>query len=136
MKTFSLHLQSTNKCEELDGVISFVGEDISGSFGILANHAKIMTCLKFGLARFKQKNTNINEKYLALPGGLLYFNNNILTITSRYYLRSNNYDEISIALDKKLRSEEENIANIKEALHRLDEKILKRLWEIKQGGTE
>ena len=136
MKTFSLHLQSTNQCEKLDGIISFVGKDMSGSFGVLADHARIMTCLKFGLARFKQKNTNINEEYLALPGGMLYFNKNILTITTRYYLRSKNYDEISIALDKKSRSEEEDITNIKETLHRLDEKILKRLWEMKQGDAE
>lgn len=136
MKTFSLHLQSTKQYEELDGIISFVGEDASGSFGILANHARIMTCLKFGLARFKYKNANTNEEYLALPGGLLYFNQNILIITTRYYLRSNDYDEISNALEEKSRSEREDIANIKETLHRLDEKILKRLWEMQQGGAE
>ncbi|MGD9153024.1 MAG: F0F1 ATP synthase subunit epsilon [Gammaproteobacteria bacterium] len=136
MKTFSLHLQSTKQCEELDDIMSFVGEDASGSFGILADHARIMTCLKFGLARFKYKNANTDEEYLALPGGLLYFNQNILIITTRYYLRSNDYDEISNALEEKSRSEREDIANIKETLHRLDEKILKRLWEMQQGGAE
>ena len=32
---------------------SFIGEDDSGSFGILAGHARMMTMLGFGLARFR-----------------------------------------------------------------------------------
>ncbi len=37
--------------ERIDDVSSFVGEDDSGSFGLLARHDRFMTVLDFGLAR-------------------------------------------------------------------------------------
>ena len=36
MKAFTLRLQDATHAEEITGVTSFVGEDASGSFGILA----------------------------------------------------------------------------------------------------
>lgn len=48
-----MHLQSATQYERVDDVTSFVGEDGSGSFGILAGHARAMTLLSFGLARFR-----------------------------------------------------------------------------------
>ena len=36
----------------------FVGEDTSGSFGILADHSRMMTTLVVGLARFRIGDTN------------------------------------------------------------------------------
>ncbi len=50
---------------------SFVGEDASGSFGMLAGHARFMTALSFGLARFRRGRDA--WQYLALPGAVLYF---------------------------------------------------------------
>ena len=53
MNTFVLHLQDATRYERIEGVSSFVGEDASGSFGILAQHGRFMTSLVFGLARFR-----------------------------------------------------------------------------------
>ncbi len=50
---------------------SFIGEDASGSFGLQAGHARFMTILEFGLARFRT--AEADWQYLALPGALLYF---------------------------------------------------------------
>ena len=36
MNTFTLHLESSTQYERIEHVVSFVGEDDSGSFGILA----------------------------------------------------------------------------------------------------
>jgi F-type H+-transporting ATPase subunit epsilon len=43
MNTFVMHLQSATQYERINGVVSFVGEDESGSFGILAGHASMVT---------------------------------------------------------------------------------------------
>jgi len=130
MSVFSIYLQSATQSEQIDNVVSFVGEDFSGSFGLLSDHARMMTCLKFGLARIIHSNDK--EEYIALPGGVLYFVDNKLKIATRHYLRSYDYQQIVMDLDKQLRAEETDILNIKETLHRLDENVLKRLWELKR----
>ena len=71
MNTFHMNLQSTTQYERVEGVTSFIGEDESGSFGVLAGHARMMTLLRFGLARFRRLGED--WEYLALPGALAYF---------------------------------------------------------------
>lgn len=128
MNSFILRLQDATRAAEITGVTSFVGEDASGSFGILANHARFMTTLVIGLARFR-----IGEqawKYLALPGAVLYFNNNVLTLNTRQFLLDEDYMRISAALRQELLAEEEKLHSLKESLRRMEEEILKRLWEM------
>lgn len=133
MKTFSINIYSATQSEQIDNVVSFVGEDLSGSFGILADHVRMMTCLKFGLARFSYSSER--EEYIALPGGILYFINNKLRIATMHYLRSTDYQKIAVELEKQMAQEETDAANIKEILHNLDETVLKRLWELSNEGT-
>jgi len=130
MATFNLYLQSGTQYEEIPNVISFVGEDASGQFGILAHHARMIACLNYGLARFRCDNNEIS--YLALPGAVLYFVANKLNISTRHYIRSKNYQEIETAITETLQIEEESVRNIRETLHRLDEAMLKHLWELKR----
>lgn len=132
MNVFSLHLQSATQYERFDDIVSFVGEDSSGSFGIMAGHARMMTCVKFGLVRFTHE--NLATEYLALPGGVIYFIDNQLFISTRHYFYSKKYEEIVATLNNQLRSEEKAVQNIKETLGRLDENILRRLWEMKRTG--
>lgn len=132
MNTFELHLQSGTQNEMADGVVSFIGEDESGQFGIQANHARIMTCLVYGLARFRLHNDE--TEYLAMPGGLLYFLDNRLYISTRQYLRSKDYQTIVTAMDEQLRREDENVRSVRESLQKLDKEMLKRLWELKRQG--
>ena len=132
MKSFSLRLQDATHSEEMAGVTSFVGEDASGSFGILAGHARMMSSLIIGLARFR-----IGEgswQYLALPGAVLYFHNNMLTLSTRHYLLDDDYMRISQALQQQLLAEEEKLHTMKESLHRMEEEVLKRLWEMGRKG--
>ena len=133
MKSFSLRLQDATHSEEIAGVTSFVGEDKSGSFGILAGHARMMTSLVIGLARFR-----IGEaswKYLALPGAVLYFHDNTLTLGTRRYLLDDDYMRISRDLKKQLLAEEAKLQSMKESLHHMEEEVLKRLWEMGRGNT-
>lgn len=130
MTTFELYLESPTQYEKIDNVISFVGEDASGQFGILANHARMITCLNFGLAKFSGENSTL--EYIALPSGILYFRNNQLHISARHYIRDTDYKLIEKKMDEELRLEEENLQSIKTSLRKLDEEILKRLLELKR----
>jgi F-type H+-transporting ATPase subunit epsilon len=132
MKTFKVHLMSATRSESVSDVVQFAGRDASGSFGILANAYRRMTVLVFGLAHFRTAEGKV--EYLALPGGLLYFLENELRIATTNFVRSPDLDEISAALDRQLRQEEEKLHDIKQSLHRLDDEILKRMYELTRNS--
>ena len=132
MKRFTLALQDAAHTERINNVTSFVGEEASGSFGILAGHARMMTSLVFGLARFRiDKNP---WQYLALPGGVLYFRKNELSISTRRYLIDDDYERISSALQEQFVAEETELHAMKKSLHQMEEQLLKRLWETTRKG--
>jgi F-type H+-transporting ATPase subunit epsilon len=137
MKSFTLRLQDATHTEDISGITSFVGEDSSGSFGILAGHARMMTILTTGLARFSQVDDQGDDQwqYLALPGAVLYFQHNQLTINTRHYLLDDDYMRISKALQEQLLAEEEKLHNMKDSLHKMEEQVLKRLWEMSRKTT-
>ena len=127
MKTFTIYLQDATQPQQIDGVTSFVGEDSSGSFGIQANHARFMTSLIIGMARFRVGEDKWH--YLAVPGALLYFHDNALHLTSRHYLLADDYEQVSTALQQQLLREEEKLHETKASLNRMEEEVLKRLWK-------
>ena len=126
MKTFALILRDAAAIRQVDGVRSFVGEDASGSFGIMAGHARFMTCLTFGLARFR--GVDARWQYLAMPGAVLYFVDNVLHLNTRRYLVDEDYERIVAALREQLLAEETRLRGMKESLSQLEQEILKRLW--------
>ena len=128
MKAFTLQLQDATHAETINGVTSFVGEDASGSFGILAGHARMMASLIIGLARYR-----IGEDawhYLALPGAVLYFHDNLLTLSTRHYLRDDDYMRVSQALAQQILAEEEKLQSMKKSLRNMEEEVLRHLWEM------
>ena len=126
--SFTLRLQDATRKEEIAEVTSFVGEDDSGSFGILAGHSRMLTTLIIGLARFRAGDGA--WQYLAVPGAVLYFQDNVLTLSTRRYLLDADYMRISQALQQQLLTEEEQFHAMKTSLHRMEEEMLKRLWEM------
>ena len=128
MKTFRLILRDATSTECFEHATSFVSEDASGSFGIQANHARTMSSLVFGLARFRIADDP--WQYLAMPGALLYFVDNKLTINTRRYLFDTDYQRISTALQEQLLTEEEELKSMKASLHRMEEEVLRRMWEL------
>ena len=128
MKTFELLLQDATHAQRIPGVTAFVGEDASGSFGILAGHARLMASLNVGLARFRDADGA--WKYLAQPGALLYFHDNQLTLSTRHFLLDDDYAAISAALQKQLLAEEEELHTTKASLHRMEEEVLRRMWRL------
>jgi F-type H+-transporting ATPase subunit epsilon len=131
MTQFVVHLQSATQYERIERVTMFVGEDASGSFGIMAGHHRMMTPLQFGLARFRTDDSD--WQFLALPGGLLYFVDNELFLNTRHYLRDRDCARISQALEEQLSREEAALRELKDSLHRLEEEMFKRLWKLGRG---
>jgi F-type H+-transporting ATPase subunit epsilon len=132
MKIFTMHLQSATQYERIDNVQSFVGEDASGSFGILPGHARMMSLLEFGLARFRS--TEQDWEFLALPGGLVYFLDGQLYLNTRRYLRGKDYERLGVLLREELLAEEDALREMKQSMRRLEEEMLKRLWKMKQSA--
>ncbi|OGT66868.1 MAG: hypothetical protein A3I13_00615 [Gammaproteobacteria bacterium RIFCSPLOWO2_02_FULL_47_50] len=131
MNSFQLVLRGSSHSQNINSVTSFVGEDSSGSFGIEADHARMMTSLVFGLARFKTETGP--WQYLALPGAILYFVDNKLILNTRRYFMSVNYEDITRALLDTLAKEEEELATMKHNLRNIEAHILKRMLEMSKS---
>ncbi len=130
MNQFVLNLFDATHEQRIMGVTSFVGEDATGSFGIQPNHARFMTTLVFGLARFRLGAED--WQYLALPSAVVYFNLNELTISTRHFLIDTDLERISTLLEQQLITEEENLRATRESLHRMEQAILKRMLMLKR----
>lgn len=130
MKSFSLQLCDTMREERIAGVASFVGEDATGSFGILPGHVRFATVLVFGLARFRVGSGR--WQYLALPGGVVYFADNHMRVTTRRYLKDDDYERISQELEEQMRADERRWASVKESLRRLEGALFQRIWETRR----
>lgn len=132
MKTFILHLESATQYERVDNVVSFVGEDASGGFGILPGHVRLITVLEFGLARFRV--AGADWQFIAAPGAVVYHVDDQLHFSTRRYLRDADYERIRAALREQLLTEERELHVVKRSLRRLEEEMLKRLWRLRHGG--
>jgi len=128
MNTFVMHLQDATRYERIERVESFVGTDASGSFGVQAGHERLMTSLVFGLARYRVAGEP--WQYIALPRALLYMLTGELYVSARRYFRDPDYRRMSDALTAQLRSEEDELKQVRESLRRMEEEMFKRLWEL------
>jgi F-type H+-transporting ATPase subunit epsilon len=133
LNEFVLEIQDATATRHIESVYSFVGEDASGSFGLRAGHARFMTTLNFGLARFRP--TGGDWQYLAMPGGLLYFTDQRLWIGTRRFLLDHDYARISGLLREQLLAEEEQLHDTKLSLRRMEEELLRRLWQLDPAGS-
>lgn len=134
VNVFTMHLQDAQQYERVDGVASFVGEDASGQFGLRAGHERMMTSLVFGLMRYRPASSG--WIYLAVPGGVLYFVDNELLLSTRRYFRDQDYQRITTVLRAQLSAEEQGLRDIKRSLRAMEEEMLKRLWRMGREGAE
>jgi len=131
MSRLRLHLESSTQYERIDDVESFVGEDASGSFGILPGHAPLLTVLEFGLARFRTSGGP--WQYVAAPGAVLLHQGGDLHFSARHYLRGGDYDRISAGLREQLLREERSLREVRRSLQQLEGGMLKRLLQLGRG---
>ena len=139
MSSFTLLLQDATHTETFAGVSCFVGEDASGSFSLLAGHARFTTVLETGLARFcttGRQTSGVADRdhaawqYLAVPGAVLHFASNKLTVSCRRYLLDSDYRRISSALTQQLLQEEGELQSMKQSLRQLENEFLRRMWDV------
>ena len=130
MKTFTLNLLAADMTGVMENVRSFSAEDKSGSFSILAHHERFMTTLCFGLARVRLADGT--EEYLGFPGGLLYFYDNSMHISTRRYLRDKDALCIAKTLSHELLQEERSLNQTRQTLRRLEAEMLRHLLQL--GG--
>lgn len=131
MNGFIIELQSATEYERLEDVVSFVGEDDSGSFGLMRGHGRFVTSLVFGLARIRYADER--WEYLAMPGAVAYFEDDQLTLSTRRYLRGDDYTRISQALFDELVQEEQKLEAFKHSLEQMERAMLLRLWRFGRG---
>jgi F-type H+-transporting ATPase subunit epsilon len=129
MSTFTLSIFAADRGDLVADVVTFTGEDSSGSFGIRARHERFMTALTFGLARLTLADGS--REYLALPGGLLYFIDNELRISTRRYVRDRDVERITRALTRELLEEEQSLQQTRRKLRRLEAEMLRSLAQLK-----
>jgi F-type H+-transporting ATPase subunit epsilon len=127
-KAFTLHLQSAALYECIEGVSSFVGQDASGSFGILPGRARFITILDYGLARFRLPDGKWH--YLACPGAVVSFADDQLFLNTRRYLRDDDYERVSELLTGQLAAEEVELKSVKDNLQRLEHELFRRLHQL------
>ena len=63
---------------------------------------------------------------------MLYFHDNLLTISTLHYLRDENYMRISSELSQKLLAEEEELHAVKKNLQNMEKEILKHIWDLRR----
>ena len=131
MNTFQVQLLATDRSDTVLEVVSFVGEDATGSFGLMAQHVRCMTMLTFGLARLTLADGR--RLYAGLPGGLLYFVDNTLKISTRRYLLGDDPQAIASALAKEVLAEEQSLAQTRRKLHLLEANMLTRVGQLGAG---
>ncbi|MEQ1620527.1 MAG: F0F1 ATP synthase subunit epsilon [Methylococcales bacterium] len=130
MSQFTLNVLAGTEEQRITGVSSFVGEDTSGFFGIQAHHARFMTTLVFGVARFKVGSEA--WQYLALPGGVVYFNHNELSLSTRYFLIDTDLERISRAIQQQMTTDEDDLRATHESLNRMEHAMIKRMLTLKR----
>jgi len=127
MTAMVLDLRSPARTERIEGVRSFVGRDASGSFGLLPGHERLLTVLVLGLARFRLEDAAWH--YLAVPGAVLDGEADRIVLATRHYLLDTDYDRISRRLDEEIAREEKDARALRSSLSRMDEELLRHLWE-------
>jgi F-type H+-transporting ATPase subunit epsilon len=131
VKTFSLSLFDTAHTQTIADVVSFSGEDSSGRFGILAERERMITCLAFGMARIHTLSGQV--LFIAMPGGVLYFTKNNLTLSTRHFVVSDDFEQIQKILQQEILNEEVQLQKLKQSFHSMETELMKRLLQTGQS---
>lgn len=130
MKSFALSLLDNRGGDQFDHIVQFIGADANGSFGILAGHMHCVAVLRYGLARFCDQEGI--WRYLALPGGVLRFLGNQLTITSVRYFLGDEPDLICDRLAEEMARTDSEVHSARATLSEIERSLVRRLAELSQ----
>lgn len=128
MKNFALTLLDSRGSQHFDKIVQFIGADAGGSFGIMAGHIHTIAMLRYGLARFSAVNGDWH--YLALPGGVLRFADNHLTVTTVRYFLGDDRDEICQLLADEMAQIDSEVHTARATLSEIERSLVRRLAEL------
>ncbi|ATG90612.1 F0F1 ATP synthase subunit epsilon [Methylomonas koyamae] len=128
MSGFSLTLFDSRGVEYFEQVGQFVGADADGSFGILPGHVGMVALLRYGLARFRDQAGAWH--YLALPGGVLRFSENRMTLTAVRYFLGDDPDAICELLAAEMARIDSEVHRARATLTEIERSLLRRLAEL------
>ena len=132
MKRFTLQLHDSRGSDRFDDIVQFIAADGSGSFGVLAGHARMVAVLRYGLARFVDSAGH--WRYLALPGGVLACaDRRVRLATVRYFLGDERASICRQLADEMARSDSD-VHRSRATLSEIEHALLRRLGEL-SGGT-
>ena len=133
MNSFKLNLLDSCGTDVFDNVCQFIGADAQGSFGILAGHAHTVTLLRYGLARFSDLTGTWH--FLALPGGVLRFADNTLTVTTVRYFLGDDRTLICDQLAEEMARTDSEVHSAKATLSEIERSLVRRLSELSNHGV-
>jgi len=133
MSAFVLHILSPESEQRVDGIEAFVGEDASGQFALRARHERFLSVLEPGLVRLRR--VDGGTEYLAQAGAVVHFTGNELTLSCRDYLRGEDADAVSQALEQRMSGEEQALQAAHQQLERLEHEMLRRLWRMQKEAS-
>ncbi len=131
MSAFALILQSPTLSQRIEGVISLVARDHSGSFGVLAGHARMITLAEAGLLRFRRGDNT--WEYAACAGGLLYVRGAETVVCTSRFVTGTDYHRLTETLETQLRAERESLKLQRSHVAQLEEEMVRRLWRLHHG---
>lgn len=132
MSGFEFQVLDSRGGESFAGVTHFIGADDSGSFGILAGHSHTVVVLRYGLARFLDRDGVWH--YLALPGGVLRFAENRLTVATLRYFLGDDRRRICEQLARELERTDSEIHKARATLSEIERSLVRRLVELSGRG--
>lgn len=133
MKSFGLTLLDTRGSVRFDDITQFIGADADGSFGMLAGHIHAVMLLRYGLARFCD-GAGVWH-YVTLPGGVLRFAENHLTVTTVRYFLGDDPNVICQRLVDEMAQTDSEVHTVRAMLSEIERMLVRRMAELSSGGA-
>jgi F-type H+-transporting ATPase subunit epsilon len=90
MATFTLDIVTPDRVVLSDEAVALVAPGVIGSFGVLANHAPLLSELAIGVLRYRRETGE--ETRLAVAGGFIQVFNNQVTVLAEAAERAGEID--------------------------------------------
>lgn len=132
VNAFALVLLHSHGTDRFDDVRQFIGADASGSFGLLAGHARMVAVLRYGLARFED--ISGKWRYVAMPGGVLRFADNRLTVATVRYFLGDDRGAMCDQLAAEIARTDSDVHSARAALSEIEHSLVRRLGELSGRG--
>jgi len=127
--TFDARIITPQAVETVKNISFFRAEDRSGSFGILPRHIEFLTILEPSIAIAVIED---RETYYAFNSGVLSFKNNVLTITAKEFVQSDNISKLLEMIKHTFKEQEEKERLFRDNIENLQKAFIKKLIEMER----